>query len=107
MLRKEKKDAMARWIVANDATLEQVTRYLCRPLFLYSLDLSLSTDLKFSSFFREETASQKIDLRLRVMARVAEHKAVRSVFTFHSISTLGGVKVSQLCDSGQCWKRSE
>ena len=41
------------------------------------------------------------------MARVAEHKAVRSVFTFHSISTLGGVKVSLLCDSGQCWKRSE
>ena len=40
--------------------------------------------MKFSSFiFREETASQKIDLRLRVMARVAEHKAVRSVFTFH------------------------
>ena len=28
-------------------------------------------------FAREETASQKIDLRLRAMARVAEHKAVR------------------------------
>merc|ERR1712013_642887 len=46
----EKKDAMARWVVANDVTLEQVTK--------------------------EETASQKIDLRLRAMARVAEHKAV-------------------------------
>merc|ERR1712013_132442 len=50
VLRKEKKDAMARWVVANDVTLEQVTK--------------------------EETASQKIDLRLRAMARVAEHKAV-------------------------------
>ena len=37
VLRKEKKDAMARWVVANDVTLEQVTK--------------------------EETASQKIDLR--------------------------------------------
>jgi len=53
VLRKEKKDVMARWIVANDVTLEQVTR--------------------------EETASQKIDLRLRAMARVAEHKAVRTL----------------------------
>jgi len=50
VLRKEKKDTMARWVVANDVTLEQVTK--------------------------EETASQKIDLRLRAMARVAEHKAV-------------------------------
>jgi len=53
VLRKEKKDTMARWVVANDVTLEQVTR--------------------------EETASQKIDLRLRAMARVAEHKAVRTI----------------------------
>merc|ERR1719234_1717998 len=53
VLRKEKKDAMARWMVANNVTLEQVTR--------------------------EETASQKIDLRLRAMARVAEHKAVRTL----------------------------
>ena len=30
VLRKEKKDAMARWVVANDVTLEQVTRYLLR-----------------------------------------------------------------------------
>ena len=27
VLRKEKKDVMARWIAANDVTLEQVTRY--------------------------------------------------------------------------------
>merc|ERR1719500_2726647 len=53
VLRKEKKDAMARWVVANNVTLEQVTR--------------------------EETASQKIDLRLRAMVRVAEHKAVRTL----------------------------
>merc|ERR1719234_1313479 len=40
-------------MVANDVTLELVTR--------------------------EETASQKIDLRLRAMVRVAEHKAVRTI----------------------------
>ena len=52
VLRKEKKDAMARWVVANDVTLEQVTRcsclfnrimcslspaqYFCLPIFEFS-----------------------------------------------------------------------
>ena len=80
VLRKEKKDAISRWVVANDITLEQVTRYL----WLFNRILcSLSSILAclYLSFPREETASQKIDLRLRAMVRVAEHKAVRSLFT--------------------------
>ena len=72
MLRKEKKDAMARWVAANDVSLEQVTRY-----FLHCFLIELGAGKFFS---REETASQKIDLRLRAMARVADHKAVRSYF---------------------------
>ena len=80
VLRKEKKDAMARWVVANDVTLEQVTR--CSCLFnriMCSLSPVQYFGLPIFESSREETASQKIDLRLRAMVRVAEHKAVRSL----------------------------